>query len=47
MRETRTLILHIEVTNESVASAEERENFFKGYLNNILGVKVVKTEVVK
>jgi hypothetical protein len=25
MRETKTLILHIEVTNESVASAEERE----------------------
>ena len=47
MRETKTLILHIEVTNESVASAEERENFFKGYINNIFGVKVVKTEVVK
>lgn len=47
MRETRTLILHIEVTNESIRTAEERENFFKGYLNNILGVKVVKTEVVK
>jgi hypothetical protein len=46
MRETKTLILHIEVTNESVASAEERENFFKGYINNILGVKVVKTEVI-
>ena len=46
MRETKTLILHIEVTNESVASAEERENFFKGYINSIPGVKVVKTEVI-
>ena len=46
MRETRTLILHIEVTNESVASVEERENFFKGYIDNIPGVKVVKTEVI-
>ena len=46
MRETRTLILHIEVTNESIRTAEEREKFFKGYINNIPGVKVVKTEVI-
>ena len=46
MRETRTLILHIEVTNESMRTAEERENFFKGYINNIDGVKVVTTEVI-
>ena len=46
MRETKTLILHIEVTNESIRTAEERENFFKGYINNIPGVIVVKTEVI-
>ena len=46
MRETKTLILHIKVTNESIRTAEERENFFKGYINNIPGVKVVKTEVI-
>jgi hypothetical protein len=46
MRETKTLILHIEITNESIRTAEERENFFKGYINNIPGVKVVKTEVI-
>ena len=45
MRETKTLILHIEVTDESIRTAEERENFFKGYINNIDGVKVVKTEI--
>lgn len=46
MRETKTLILHIEVTDESIRTAEEREHFFKGYINNIPGVKVVKTEVI-
>ena len=46
MRETKTLILHIEVTDESIRTAEERENFFKGYINNIPGVKVVKTEIL-
>ena len=46
MRETKTLILHIEITNESIRTAEERENFFKGYINNIPGVKVVKTKVI-
>ena len=46
MRETKTLILHIEVTDQSMRTAEERENFFKGYINNIPGVKVVKTEII-
>ena len=46
MRETRTLVLHIEVTHESIRTAEQRENFFKGYINSIPGVKVVKTEVI-
>ena len=46
MRETKTLILHIEVTDESIRTAEERENFFKGYINNIPGVKVVQTEII-
>lgn len=46
MSETKTLILHIEVTDESMRTAEERENFFKGYINNIDGVKVVKTEIL-
>lgn len=46
MRETKTLILHIEVTDESIRTAEERENFFKGYINNIPGVKVTKSKVV-
>jgi len=46
MRETKTLILHIEVTDESIRTAEHRESFFKGYINNIPGVKVVKTEIV-
>ena len=46
MRETKTLILHIEVTDESIRTAEQRESFFKGYINNIPGVKVVKTEVI-
>ena len=46
MRETKTLILHIEVTDESMRTAEERENFFKGYINNIPGVRVVKTEII-
>ena len=46
MRETKTLILHIEVTDESMRTAEERENFFKGYVNNIDGVKVIKTEII-
>ena len=45
MRETKTLILHIEVTDESIRTSEQRDNFFKGYINNIPGVKVVKTEV--
>ena len=45
MRETKTLILHIEVTDESMRTAEERENFFKGYINNIDGLKVFKTEI--
>ena len=45
MRETKTLILHIEVTDESMRTAEERENFFKGYINNIDGVQVIKTEI--
>tara|TARA_Y100000389_G_scaffold72922_1_gene69642 strand:- start:783 stop:923 length:141 start_codon:yes stop_codon:yes gene_type:complete len=46
MRETKTLILHIQVTDESIRTVEQRENFFKGYINNIPGVKVVKTEVI-
>ena len=46
MRETKTLILHIEVTEESMQNAEERENFFKGYIDNIDGVQVVKTEII-
>lgn len=46
MRPTKTLILHIEVTDESMRTAEERENFFMGYINNIPGVKVVKTEII-
>ena len=46
MRETKTLILHIEVTDESIRTAEQRENFFKGYINSIPGVKIVKTEVI-
>ena len=45
MKETKTLILHIEVTNESIADAAERENFFKGYINNIDGLRVLKTEI--
>ena len=46
MKETKTLILHIEVTDESIRTAEQRENFFKGYINSIPGVKIVKTEIV-
>jgi hypothetical protein len=46
MRETKTLILHIEVTDESIRTAEQRENFFNGYINSIPGVKIVKTEIV-
>lgn len=46
MRETKTLILYIEVTDESIRTAEERENFFKGYINNIPGVKVLKSEII-
>lgn len=45
MRQTKTLVLHIEVTDESMRTAEERENFFKGYINNIDGLKVFKTEI--
>ena len=45
MRPTKTLVLHIEVTDESMRTAEERENFFKGYINNIDGLKVFKTEI--
>jgi len=26
-------------------TAEERENFFRGYINNIDGLKVLKTEI--
>jgi hypothetical protein len=46
MRETKTLILHIEVTDESIRTAEERENFFKGYINNIPGLKILKTTIL-
>jgi hypothetical protein len=46
MKETKTLILHIEVTNESIADAAERENFFKGYINNIHGLRVIESKII-
>jgi hypothetical protein len=46
MRETKTLILHIEITNESIRTAEERENFFKGYINNIHGLRVIESKII-
>ena len=46
MRDTKTLVLHIEVTEESMQTAEERENFFKGYINHIDGLKVIKSEII-
>ena len=35
MRETKTLILHIEVTNESIRTAEQRENFLRKYTTTL------------
>ena len=45
MKKNRTLIVHIEVYDESMRTAEHRENFFKGYISSIPGLKVIQTEI--